>query len=127
MGDALMDLLDDLRAAVRSRVGRPADDLAGTTDILVDRVAFFWPVRWMSILARQKVSEDVAGAALDAIAVIRSKVLEDCEARWGVTPTNREALDRLLEPVVLEMANIWFSGPDERMLFRRCCWMVRNF
>ena len=125
VGDALADLLDDLRAAVRSRIGPPADDLRDATDLIIDRVCFFWPVRWMSILARQNVTDDVAGSALDAIAVIRSKVVEDLEARWGVTPANRAAIDAILEPAVIELANIWFSGPDERMLFRRCCWRVR--
>lgn len=125
-GDALADLLDDLRAAVRSKVGPVADELRGAADTIIDRVCFFWPARTMSALARQKVNEEVAGSALDAIAVIRSKVREDLEARWGITPANRAALDAILDPAVIELANIWFSGAEERILFRRCCWFVRN-
>ena len=126
MGDALADLVDDLRAAVRSRVGPPADELRHTADVIVDCCCWYWPVRWMSRLAQQRPDEEIAGAALDAIAVIRSKVREDLEARFGVTPSQAAALDRLLEPIVIELANIWFSGPEERMLFRRVAWVVRH-
>lgn len=126
MGDALGDLLDDLRAAVRSRLGPPADELQDAADLIIDRVCYWWPCRWMTILARQKVDADVGASALDAIAVIRSKVREDLEARWGITPGNRAALDAILDPAVVELANIWFSGAEERILFRRCCWAVRH-
>lgn len=126
MGDALADLLDDLRTAVRAKIGAPALELPHTTDVIVDRICYFWPCRWMSILARQRATDDVAGSALDAIAVIRSKVREDMEAKWGITPAHKAALDAILDPAVIELANIWFSGAKERILFRRCCWRVRQ-
>jgi len=126
VGDALAELLDDLRLAVRQKIGWPAERLPAACDTIVDSICYFWPMRWMSILARQTADDKTAGSALDAIAVIRAKVLEHLEAQWGATAANNAAIHAILSPAVVEMANIWFAGSEERILFRRCCHRARD-
>ncbi len=126
MGAAPVTSIEDLRAEIRSRIGPQALELAHCCDVFVSQVCRYWPERHMANLARQMTSAGSGAGALDALAVVTAKCREDLEARWKLTGNNSAALDLLLQAVVIEMANLWFSSPEMRIALRAVIFQVRG-
>jgi hypothetical protein len=122
VGDALGIGLVDLRVEMRHRIGRVAMSMPDACDEVVDTVLRWWPERTMADIARHGDHYK----ALDAIPVIGAKVREDLEARWGTDTNTLQAIDALVMTVVVEVANIWFSGRENRIELRRCVTIVRD-
>jgi hypothetical protein len=122
VGDALGIGLVDLRVEMRHRIGTVATSMPDACDEIVDTVLRWWPERTMADVARHGDHYK----ALDAIPVIGAKVREDLEARWGTDTNTLQAIDALVMTVVVEMANIWFSGRENRIELRRCMTIVRD-
>lgn len=121
MGDAIgMELLD-LLVEVRHRIGGIALSMPEACDEVVMTALRFWPERAMADIARRSSHQK----ALDALPVIWSKVREDLEARWGTDANTLAAIDTLVQSVVVDMANIWFSTVENRIEMRRCIMLVR--
>lgn len=118
MGDAPGMRLAEFFVLIRQRLGTNAAGLEGGVDEVVFVTLRFWPERAMGSLANKAKERDKD--VLDAVAVICAKVREYLEARWGTDTNTAAALDKLIQPVVVEMANIWFSSALARSLFRRC-------
>jgi hypothetical protein len=57
---------------------------------------------------------------------VTAKCREDLEARWKLTGNNSAALDLLLQAVVIEMANLWFSSAEMRIALRTIIFQVRG-
>jgi hypothetical protein len=126
VGDALDLLADDLRAAVRRHVGRPAETLAAICDEVTDEVCRQWPLRWANSLAR-RTSEPTSGQELvDGLAVIRARVRETIEARLGCGDNDQRTLDLLLPSVTAAVAWFWFDSRETRARVRRAVWHVRH-
>lgn len=118
MGDAPGMRLADLHVEIRRRLGHKAKGMASGVDEVVNTTLRFWPERAMAECA---VKHKTHGAqALDAISVIWAKVREDLEARWGMDANTAAAIDALVQPVVIELANVWFSSAESRIAFRAC-------
>lgn len=118
MGDAPGMRLTDLQAEIRKRMGTKCVGMSGGADEVVCTALRFWPERAMAIYAaKQKTS---GSQVLDAISVIWAKVREDLEARWGMDSNTQSALDVLVQPIVVELANVWFSSADARIAMRAC-------
>lgn len=124
MGDALGMLREDLHRTVNRRLGVKAKGMAEATAEVVDTALRFWPERTMAKYAAKGEAE--GPRVLQAIPVIWAKVREDLEARWGTSQNTMAALDLLVQPVVIELANIWFASVEERIDFRRCIWEARH-
>lgn len=124
MGDALGMLLHDLRKTINRRLAVKAGGMADATAEVVDTTLRFWPERTMARYASRGEAE--GPKVLQAIAVIWAKVREDLEARWGTSANTMAALDLLVQPVVIELAHIWFNSIEERIDFRRCIWEARH-
>ena len=124
MGDALGMLLVDLHKTINRRLAVKAGGMADATAEVVDTTLRFWPERTMARYASRGEAE--GPKVLQAIAVIWAKVREDLEARWGTSPNTMAALDLLVQPVVIELAHIWFNSIEERIDFRRCIWEARH-
>ena len=118
MGDAPGMRLADLQADIRERLGPKCTGMTGGVDEVVCTALRFWPERAMAdYAAKQKTS---GMQVLDAISVIWAKVREDLEARWGMDANTQAALDKLVQPVVVELANVWFASPENRIAMRGC-------
>jgi hypothetical protein len=127
VGDTLDTLtLTELRDCIRHAIGPPADELEHTTDVLIDETCRQWPERFMATLARRMGSETAGGLVLDAIPVIQARVREQIEARWGCNRNHQNAIDLILRAVVIEFANLWFTGPEARIAMRRIMFEVRH-
>jgi hypothetical protein len=125
VGDApATNTLLDLRGEIRRRLGSQAAGISEACDELVDAVCYWWPQRYMALIARRRA--DVSEEALMAFAVIEAKIREDIEARFGVSPNTLRALDLLLPAIVLEMAALWFNDVEARMSLRRAMWLARQ-
>jgi hypothetical protein len=124
VGDALGMLLHDLRKTINRRLAVKAGGMADATAEVVDTTLRFWPERTMARYASRGEAE--GPKVLQAIAVIWAKVREDLEARWGTSANTMAALDLLVQPVVIELAHIWFNSIEERIDFRRCIWEARH-
>lgn len=122
MGDALGMLLDDLHRMVNRRLHTSAGMAAATAEV-VDTVLRWWPDRTM---ARYAARGEEGPVILDAISVIAAKAREDLEYRWGTDKNTLEAVDRLVMPVVVELAGVWFSSVETRIDMRRCMWEARH-
>lgn len=118
MGDAPGMRLADLQDEIRTRLGPKCKGMAGGADEVVNTALRFWPERAMAEYAAKSKSKGTE--VLDAIVVIWAKVREDLEARWGMDKNTAAALDVLVQPVVVELANIWFSSPESRIAMRAC-------
>ena len=118
MGDAPSMRLVELQQEIRRRLGADAQALAAGVDEVVATTLRFWPERVMSTYARRGLAN--GPGVLDAISVIWAKVQEDLEARWGTDATTRAALDTLVHPTVVAVANWWFSSPHARVAMRAC-------
>ena len=117
MGDAPLIQLVDLQGLVRYRMN-VSPDLNQGIDEVVNTTLRWWPQREMARLAvRQNVRDN---RALDALSVVAAKVREDLEFRWGVDAVTARALDRLVQPVVLEVASFWFASVEARIGMRAC-------
>ena len=121
MGDALGMLLNDLHRMINRRL-HTKTVMAEATAEVVDTVLLWWPDRTM---ARYAARGEDGPLVLDAISVIGAKVREDLEHRWGTDANTLAAIDALLMPVVVELANIWFASVEHRIDMRRCMWEVR--
>lgn len=72
-------------------------------------------------MADYAAKRDTSGMqVLDAITVIWAKVREDLEFRWGMDKNTQAALDMLVQPVVVELANVWFASAENRIAMRGC-------
>jgi hypothetical protein len=126
VGAAPVTSIEDLRAEIRSRIGPQAVELSHCCDVFVSQVCRYWPERHMATLARQMTNAGSGAGALDALAVVTAKCREDLEARWKLTGNNSAALDLLLQAVVIEMANLWFSSAEMRIALRTIIFQVRG-
>ena len=75
----------------------------------------------MTRIARRPDDPASGLATLDALAVINAKTREDLEHRYGDKGNVAVAIDKLHRAVVLEIAEIWFSGPENRVAVRSAC------
>jgi hypothetical protein len=114
-----------IRDIVRDQIGEPATAVQAAADELVDTTLRWWPERHMAALARRQA--DAGPEALDAIAVISSKVREDVEHRWKMSANTVSALDLLCLAVVTEIANLWFSSPEARIDMRAIMFTIRRW
>lgn len=122
MGDAVAaPRIHELTDAVLTRLKQPQgwrDAVAAVVEI----ACRYWPVEHMTRLARKPVSDATAAAeTLEAVAVISAKTREDLEYRYGSSKNVAVAIDKLCSPVVLEVAEIWFSSPEARVAIRSAC------
>lgn len=122
MGDALGMLLGDLCQIVNRRL-HTAPILEHATSEVVATVLRWWPDRTM---ARYAARGEEGPLVLDAISVIAAKAREDLEHRWGTDQNTLEGIDRLVMPVVVELANVWFGSVEQRIDMRRCMWEARH-
>lgn len=118
MGDAPGMRLVDLQHEIRTRLGTKVKGMTTGIDEVVNTTLRFWPERAMADYAAKAKTRGIP--VLDAISVIWAKVREDLEARWGTDTNTAAALDVLVQPVVLELANVWFSSPEARISMRAC-------
>lgn len=118
MGDAPGMRLVELQQEIRRRLGPEAQSLGPGVDEVVATTLRFWPEKAMSQYARRGLAN--GPGVLDAMPVIWCKVREDLEARWGTDATTKAALDVLVHPAVVAIANFWFSSPHARVAMR-CC------
>lgn len=117
MGDAVAARLNELRDVVCTHLGEPPA-WADAIGAVVEVTCRYWPVEHMTKIARRQTN---GTEALDALAVIAAKVREDLEHRYGMGNNVAVALNRLCQPVVVEVANIWFASPENRVAVRSCC------
>jgi hypothetical protein len=121
VGDAVAaPRIRELADAVRTRLHEPP---AWTDAIVavVESVCRAWPIEQMTRLARRPEAPASGNDTLDALAVITAKTREDLEHRYGATGNVAIAIDKLHKTVVLEIAEIWFGGPDSRVAIRSAC------
>ena len=118
--------IEALQRLIRERLGEPAEQLSHSCDVFVSEVLRYWPDREMCRIAIDPDVNAAAGAALRAIPVITAKCRENLESRWGMGRPTAVALDLLLEPVVVQVANIWFRGTEERILIMECVGRLRG-
>jgi hypothetical protein len=121
VGDALGMLLNDLHSLINRRL-HIASVMHDATAEVVDTVLLWWPERTMARYASKPCDDHLV---LGAVRVIAAKVREDLEMRWGTAANTLAAIDHLLMPVVVEVANIWFGSTEQRIDLRRCMWEVR--
>jgi len=126
VGAAPVTSVEELRAEIRTRIGPQAVELEHCCDVFVSQVCRYWPERHMADLARQMKHAGSGAGALDALAVVTAKCREDLEARWKLTGNNSAALDLLLQAIVIEFANLWFSSPEMRIALRAVIFRVRG-
>lgn len=122
MGDAVAaPRLHELTDAVLTRLNQPhgwRDAIAAVVEI----VCRYWPIEHMTRLARKPIEDATAVAeTLESVAVITAKTREDLEHRYGGSKNVAVAIDKLCSPVVLEIAEIWFSSPEARVAIRSAC------
>ena len=118
--------IEALQRLIRERLGEPAEQLSHSCDVFVSEVLRYWPDREMCRIAIDPDVNAAAGAALRAIPVITAKCRENLESRWGMGRPTAVALDLLLEPVVVQVAHIWFRGTEERILIMECVGRLRG-
>lgn len=118
MGDAPGMRLVDLQADIRDRLGSQFAGMDGGVDEVVRTTLRFWPERAMADYAAKQQTAGLQ--VLDAISVIWAKVREDLEARWGMDKNTQTALDLLVQPVVMELSNVWFASAENRISMRGC-------
>lgn len=118
MGDAPGMRLVDLQAEIRRRLGKDAAGMAGGVDEVVRTALRCWPERTMQGYALRANPRDQE--VVNAVGVVWAKVRETLEARWGTDKNTAAALDKLVQPVVLEVAAIWFSSAFARAAVRGC-------
>lgn len=118
MGDASGMRLADLQEEIRTRLGPKFAGMHGGIEEVVRTSLRFWPERAMADYAAKQPHSQMQ--ALDAVSVIQAKVREDLEARWGMDANTQAALNKLVQPIVFELANIWFSSVNARIGFRAC-------
>jgi hypothetical protein len=121
MGDAVGIELTGLLVEVRHRVGGLALSMPEACDEVVMTALRFWPERAMADIARKGCERK----ALDALPVIWAKVREDLEARWGDDRNTVAAIDGLVQTIVVDLANVWFSCVESRIEMRRCIMLAR--
>jgi hypothetical protein len=118
VGAAPVASLGQLQAAIRARIGAKCQGIESIVDLFVVEVCRNWPERHMASLAKNKMAPGTGEPALDALCVIAAKCREQIEARWEPTPNTAAALNLLLQAVVVEFANLWFSSVQQRIALR---------
>jgi hypothetical protein len=127
MPDAIDVHCEQLRDAVRERIGEHAKTFTHSVDVMVDEVMRYWPEKEFARIARTVEEDRSSGAeAIGAMAVVVAKCRENLEARWGAQPSHVQAIDLLIEPVVIQLANIWFSNNEARIAMREVIARLRN-
>lgn len=118
MGDAPGMRLADLHAEIMRRLGPTAVGMTGGVEEIVRTTLRCWPERTFQAFATRANPRDTEVA--NAVSVVWAKVRETLEARWGTDANTSAALDRLVQPVVIEIASIWFSSAFARSALRGC-------
>jgi len=127
MPDAIDVHCDQLRAAVRERIGEHADTFRHSVDVMVDEAMRYWPEKEFARIARTVEENRSSGAeAIGVMAVVVAKCRENLEARWGAEPAHVHAIGLLMEPVVIQLANIWFSTNEARIAMREVIARLRS-
>lgn len=125
MGDTEASRLTQLRDAVRERIGKHAERLTHTCDVIVDEACRFWPEKeFLRIAAEVEANRSDGRDAIAVISTLVAKCRENIEARWGNQHT--QGINLLLEPVVIQLANIWFSSPQARLAMRQVILRLRQ-
>lgn len=121
MGDAVAARLNELTDAVLTRMNH-APGWRDAVAAVVEITCRYWPVDHMTRLAKKPADDSTAASdTLESVAVIVAKVREDLEHRYGGSKNVAVAIDKLCHPVVLEVAEIWFSSPEARVAIRSAC------
>lgn len=118
MGDAPGLRLADLQREIRYRLAAKCKGMESGIDEVVNTALRFWPERAMADYASKAKTH--ALPVVDAMSVIWAKVREDLEARWGMDANTQAALNVLVQPVVVELANVWFQSAAMRVWVRSC-------
>lgn len=127
MPDAVDVQCEQLRDAVRERIGEHAQTFTHSVDVMVDEAMRYWPEKEFARIARTIEEDRSSGVdAIAAIAVVCAKCRENLEARWGPQPSHIQAIGLLMEPVVIHLANIWFSNNEARIAMREVIARLRN-
>jgi len=127
MTDAVNVQCDQLRQAIRDRIGQAAETFPHTVDVMVDEACKFWPEQeFVRIAAAVEANQSHGMDVLDAIGVLVAKCRENLEARWGMQPSHCQAISLLMESVVVELANVWFSNAEARIAMREVIERLRN-
>ena len=127
MPDAVDVQCEQLRDAVRERIGEHAQTFTHSVDVMVDEAMRYWPEKEFARIARTIEEDRSTGVdAIAAIAVVCAKCRENLEARWGPQPSHIQAIGLLMEPVVIHLANIWFSNNEARIAMREVIARLRN-
>lgn len=127
MLDAVDVHCEQLRDAVRERIGEHAQTFTHSVDVMVDEVMRYWPEKEFARIARTVEEDRSTGVdAIAAIAVVCAKCRENLEARWGPQPSHIQTIGLLMEPVVIHLANIWFSNNEARVAMREVIARLRN-
>ena len=126
MGDASRTpTLKQLREILLADVGKAAKVMPDAAKSVVGSMLEWWPSTHMTILAKSKTM-DAGIAASDAIDVLKAKCREDLEFHWGTHANVGLALDALLEPVAMSLADYWFESVDNRNTVRACMKELRD-
>lgn len=126
VGAAPVASLTQLRAEIRSRLGANGTTSRGVVDLYVQEVCRHWPEKHMAKLASQKREAGSGLPALDALSVVAANCREKIEAKWEAKPEAEKALSVLLNAVVVEFANLWFSSTEQRIALRAIITRVRT-
>ena len=120
MGDAsTTPTLDQLRAILRDRVGEKAQGMPDAANAIIDTILTWWPNAVMTSLAKR--SDDLAAHdSIDALDVLRAKVLEDLEYHWGTHKNVSLAIDLLAEDLAMSLLEYWWQGVQHRNAVRAC-------
>ena len=124
VGAAPVASLSQLRAEIRSRLGAHGGSQE-VIDLYVQEVCRHWPEKYMARLAGQKREAGSALPALDALSVVAANCREKIEAKWEAKPGTEKALALILNAVVVEFANLWFSSTEQRIALRAIIGRVR--
>lgn len=121
MGDAVAaPRIRELADAVLARLNEPPAWIDAVAAV-VESACRAWPIEQMTRLARHPEEPASGIGTLDALAVINAKVREDLEHRYGDKGNVAIAINKLHRLVVLEIAEIWFGGPENRVAIRSAC------
>ena len=120
MGDAsTTPTIEQLRALLRDRVGEKARGMPDAANAIIDTLLVWWPNATMTQLAKRS-DELAAHDSIDALDVLRAKVLEDLEYHWGTHANVGLAIDLLAEDLAMALLEFWWDSVRNRNAVRAC-------
>lgn len=111
--------LEQLRAILRDNVGEKAHGMPDAANAIIDTILTWWPNAVMTQLAKRN-DELAAHDSIDAMDVLRAKVLEDLEFHWGTHKNVGLAIDLLSEDLAMSLLEYWWQSVSNRNAVRAC-------